>query len=95
MGGLSRNSLAARLCDRCRIIGGAVWWEQVDELALLRVLGDKLDDAEAITRLNEPGLSLKARLQRLLRETLATVRCCSCSTISSTAWSGARRATSA
>ncbi|MDG4560930.1 MAG: CHAT domain-containing protein [Candidatus Competibacter sp.] len=73
MGGLGKSSLAARLCDRLPDYRRLVWVGQVDELALLRVLGDKLDDAEAITRLNEPGLSLKARLQRLLRETLATV----------------------
>ena len=33
---------------------------------LFGVLGDKLDDATAIARLNEPGLPLKARLRRLL-----------------------------
>lgn len=73
MGGLGKSSLAARLCDRLPDYRRLVWVGQVDELALLRVLGDKLDDPEAIARLNEPGLSLKARLRRLLQETLATV----------------------
>jgi tetratricopeptide (TPR) repeat protein len=72
MGGLGKSSLAARLCDRLPDYRRLVWVGQVDELALLRVLGDKLDDATAIARLNEPGLPLKARLRRLLQETLAT-----------------------
>ncbi|MBL8250669.1 MAG: CHAT domain-containing protein, partial [Candidatus Competibacter sp.] len=72
MGGLGKSSLAARLCDRLRDYRRLVWVGQVDELALLRVLGDKLDDAAAIAGLNEPGLPLKARLRRLLQATLAT-----------------------
>ena len=59
MGGLGKSSLAARLCDRLPDYRRLVWVGQVDELALLRVLGEKLDDAAAIARLNEPGLSLK------------------------------------
>jgi len=70
MGGLGKSSLGARLCDRMRRHRRVVWVGVIDETQILNVLGDKLGDPEAAAVLNEPRLSLKQRLIRLLDEHL-------------------------
>ncbi|MFH0982861.1 MAG: CHAT domain-containing protein [Planctomycetota bacterium] len=70
MGGLGKSSLAARLCERMPGHKRLVCVGLLDEIAFLRVLGERLDDDAAIQTLNKPGLLLKARLRKLLEEHL-------------------------
>jgi tetratricopeptide (TPR) repeat protein len=71
MGGLGKSSLAARLCERMPDRRRLVWAGRVDEIEFLKVLGDKLDNLEAIQILNTPGLTLKQRLRLVLQGPLA------------------------
>ena len=71
MGGLGKSSLAARLCDRMRGHRRLVWVGELNETQFLHGLGGKLDDPEAIAFLNDPLLSLRQRLGRLLETSLS------------------------
>jgi len=66
MGGLGKSSLAARLCDRLRGHRRLVWVGKIDETTFLQVLGNRLDDPASVALLNEPSLTLRQRLRRLL-----------------------------
>ncbi|MFN7962138.1 MAG: CHAT domain-containing protein [Thermoanaerobaculia bacterium] len=72
MGGLGKSSLAVRLAER---LAGThercVWVGKLDEVELLGRLSESLTTPEATQALNQPGLSLKARLRNLVRDHLA------------------------
>jgi tetratricopeptide (TPR) repeat protein len=70
-GGLGKSSLAARLCERMPGHRRLVWSGRVDEMEFVKVVGDRLNSAEAIRILNDPGLALKQRLRLLLLGPLA------------------------
>jgi tetratricopeptide (TPR) repeat protein len=71
LGGLGKSSLAARLCDRLPEYRRLVWVGQIDELAFLRTLSDRLGDTQVNARLSELGLTLKQRLRPLFQTALA------------------------
>jgi len=72
MGGLGKSSTAARLCERMSGFDRFVWVGRLDEAQLLRVFGDRIEDAAAIAELNETRLPLSTRLKKLLLGYLLT-----------------------
>jgi tetratricopeptide (TPR) repeat protein len=72
MGGLGKSSTAARLCERMSGFDRFVWVGRLDEAQLLRVFGDRIEDAGAIAELNETRLPLSTRLKKLLQGYLLT-----------------------
>lgn len=66
MGGLGKSSLAARLCERMPRWQRLVWVGPLDEAQFLYVLGERIEDADALALLNDDRLPLPTRLKKLL-----------------------------